>query len=334
MDRKTGLARWLLAATLALTTLGAAAQSRSFSSLVVFGDGLVDSGNMAQLVGVDATQNVWGDGYYATLPFASGRYSNGPVWVEDLAGRLGLRADAALRGGSNYAFGGGGSGDADSITPIPGYRVSMQGQLSRYLAGPGSGDAAQSLFVLSGGSVNVGLALEAAGNDPAHAAGILGAAAQRYAADIGDMVDTMQAAGATHILVLNVADFGLTPRAQSYGPELAGLGSLGASLMNQLLAQRLAGEAGVQLFDLYGLLNDVVRHPDGTGLSNVSHACAAAQYGCDAGSSLFYDGQHPTAFGHHLIADRVYAALVPEPASAWLFGLGLLPLLARLRRRS
>jgi len=59
-------------------------QARSatgFDHLVVFGDSLSDTGN-------------------------AGRFSNGPVWVESLADRLGLKLSPSQRGGSNFAVGG------------------------------------------------------------------------------------------------------------------------------------------------------------------------------------------------------------------------------------
>lgn len=336
MQWKQLLRRGLVLGALA-ASLGAQAQGPSFSSLVVFGDGLADSGNSAQLIGADPGQVVSGDGYYAVRPFATGRYTNGRVWVEDLASRFGLRADPSMLGGSNYAYGGGAT--SDGVVPgASGYSVSMRSQLTQYLGTlgtPGAADPSQTLFVLSGGSVNVGTAMEAAATHPDQAAAILGAAAQGYASDIHAMVDAVQAAGGRHILVVNAANFGLTPRAQSYGPQVAGLGSFAAALMNQALNQSMLGESGVQLFDLYGTLTDVIARPGDFGFSNVSHACAAVQYGCDTASALFYDGQHPTAFGHQLIANRVYAALVPEPAAGLqlIAGLGGLLLLGRWRRR-
>lgn len=312
------------------------APSSSYASLVVFGDSLADSGNNARLVGADPGQVISGDAYFASRPFASGRYSNGPVWAERFADRLGLSAQASQLGGSNFAYGGGASGQDGSGTPIPGFPFSMRTQLDQYLATlpPSGGTApAQSLFVLSGGAVNVSQAMEAAAMNPAAAAAIVDAAARSFAEDIGAMVDTLQAAGAQHILVLNVPDFGLTPRAQSYGAPVAALGSWAANAMNLSLAQRLTGEAGVQVFDLFGTLGRVVAQPSAYGLSNVSHACGAAHNGCDPATALFYDGQHPTAFGHQLIADQVYAAAVPEPASAALLLAGLAGVLTLASRR-
>ena len=71
--------------------------SISPSSLIVFGDSLSDMGNVeAATLGI-----VPGSSYY------SGRFSNGPVWVERLANNLGVGPLApSTAGGTNYAYGG------------------------------------------------------------------------------------------------------------------------------------------------------------------------------------------------------------------------------------
>ena len=132
---------------------------------------------------------------------------------------------------------------------------------------------------------------------------------------------------------MNAPDLGLTPRLLSYGPQVSGIATQAAALMNAALTQRLAGEQGVQVFDFFGALNSTVANAGALGLSNVNHACGAVAATCDPATALFYDGQHPTAFGHGLIADAVFAALVPEPASYALMGLGLVLLLGLVGRR-
>ena len=69
-----------------LVALGAAMSTAAtaapvFDRLVVFGDSLSDVGN-------------------------AGRFSNGPVWVEQLATRLGLAIMPSQKGGLNFAVGG------------------------------------------------------------------------------------------------------------------------------------------------------------------------------------------------------------------------------------
>ena len=45
-------------------------------------------------------------------PYFSGRFSNGPTYAEDLAGRYGFAAAPSLLGGTNHAFGGATAGGA------------------------------------------------------------------------------------------------------------------------------------------------------------------------------------------------------------------------------
>src|SRR6478735_2958703 len=76
---------------------GVAERARgAYSQVVVFGDSLSDTGNVNnQTFGISP-----GSAYY------QGRFSNGPLWVEDLATSLGVAAPTYSRGGGrDYAFG-------------------------------------------------------------------------------------------------------------------------------------------------------------------------------------------------------------------------------------
>src|SRR5665213_843701 len=61
-----------------------------------FGDSLSDAGNIYALTG----------GTIPSAPYSQGRFTNGPVWVQDLSIALGLgSASASLTGGTNFAYG-------------------------------------------------------------------------------------------------------------------------------------------------------------------------------------------------------------------------------------
>jgi hypothetical protein len=47
-----------------------------------------------------------GNDFIPTFPYASGHYTNGPVWARDFAAVLGLNASPSRLGGTNYASGG------------------------------------------------------------------------------------------------------------------------------------------------------------------------------------------------------------------------------------
>ena len=131
----------------ALSVVGAlvialvSAQASAYSALYVFGDSLSDSGNVGVLSG----------GTIPAPPYAPGRFSNGPVWVETLAANLGLSATAALAGGTNWAFGGAVTGGPfTSSTPTLTAQVS-----SFYLPSVGGVADPNALYVVWGGGNDV-----------------------------------------------------------------------------------------------------------------------------------------------------------------------------------
>lgn len=84
--------------------------------------------------------------------------------------------------------------------------------------------------------------------------------------------------------------------------------------MNDALSLRLSGEHGVHTFDAFGLLTAVHADPSAYGLTNTTDAGGAVP-GADLSTYLCWDGLHPTAAGHALIADSMYSltiASVPE----------------------
>jgi outer membrane lipase/esterase len=149
------------------------------------------------------------------------------------------------------------------------------------------------------------------------------------------MVDLLQAAGAQHIIVWNAPNLGLTPALRGVpsaftGSGLSGtqIGSLIGGNFNGALQSRLAGEAGVQIFDLYG----IAARAASPGFTNTSDACGVTNTIC--ATSLFWDGIHPTTAAHGAIAAEMFAlaAPVPEPTTVAMMLAGLL-VIARVARR-
>ncbi len=318
----TRLRTWIAAAALAV-----AGSAHAYEGLVVFGDSLSDGGNVAALIGTDPAQVITGNGYVPSRPYASGTFSDGAVWVDMVASALGVSAGPSLAGGSNFAFGGAQTRDESGGSP------SLLTQVGMYLDASGGSVAAGTLVVLAGGGNNARAALESIGFEGAPPLRTVAAAALRYAADVGQMVDQLQAAGATDIIVWNTPDLSLAPAVQSLGSEASFLGGVIGEAMNRALARRLADEEGVRIFDLFGLVGAVVADPAAYGLVNVSDACGAPSNGCDPATALFWDGIHPTSAGQAIIADAMIAAAVPEPGTWALFAAGGAVLLLRARRR-
>ena len=319
--------RWLPAGALALATLVALpAQAGPFGALFVFGDSLSDDGNNALVIGANAAQPIPNNSYVPTQPYASGTYSNGPVWANYYANLLGVSLTPSLAGGGDYAFGGATTGPDPS-----GFPFSLRTQASQYLTKAGGVAQADALYVVAGGGNNARAALAAiaGGADPVATAI---AAAAAFANDIGVIVDELQAAGAQHIVVWNTPNLGLAPAVVAGGG--AQLGSFLAGTMNGALATRLNGEAGVSTFDLFGLGGQLATNPAAFGFTDVTDACGAVA-NANCSQYAYWDGIHPTTTAHLAIANAMFAATVPvpEPETYALLAFGLAAVAWASRRR-
>ena len=109
----------------------------AYSALYAFGDSLSDAGNLF----IDT-----GGAYYAP-PYAMGRASNGPTWVEDLSLRLGLGPlTASEAGGNDYAYGFAATGPA-----LPGAPASVPGvnqQVARFTVANGGVAPSTGLYIV------------------------------------------------------------------------------------------------------------------------------------------------------------------------------------------
>ena len=72
------------------------------------------------------------------------------------------------------------------------------------------------------------------------------------------------------------------------------------------------------MFDIFGLEDSIIANPGAFNFVNVTDACGAPSLACDPATALFWDGIHPTAFAHSVIAEQFLDATgaVPEP-STW-----------------
>lgn len=328
----TPLRKFFVAAALAGLASGASAYP--FDSLYIFGDSLSDGGNNALVIGADPGQVITGNSYIPSQPYASQQYTNGNVWAYSFASAIGLGAYAApsLAGGGNFAYGGARVRQDGSVGGFP---PSLRTQANSYLGATGGTASASALYVVAGGGNDARDALEAVAADPGNAVSIIATAALTYAFNTGRIVDALQAAGAQHIVVWDVPNLGITPAVSAEGSFASLLGNLVSKSMTNALTARMSGEAGVSLFDLYGLSTAWASDPPAFGFVNATDACGAI-VGCDPSTYAFWDGIHPTSAGHAAIANAMLAAVVPvpEPETVVLMVAGLALVAWRVRRRA
>jgi len=323
---KYAFSRFLPLIAVAVVSLTAPPASASiYNSLVVFGDSLSDSGNNALVIGSNAGQTILNNSYVPSQPYGSGVYSNGPVWASNAAAALGVPLQPSLPGGTNYAFGGATTGPVAS-----GFPYSLLTQANQYLSTHTA--SANALYVIAGGGNDARAALgQIAACGGVCAASTVMATALQYAANVGAIVDALQAGGAQHIIVWNTPNLGLAPAVTAAGAT--GLATFLAASMNAALAARLGGESFVTTFDIFGLGTSIALNPGAYGFTNVTDACGAI-VGANCNTYAYWDGIHPTAAAHQVISDAFLAVAVPEPSTWVLMFLGFACIGFMAHRRS
>ena len=296
----------LLAAATVPLALPAAAVAFPISSVVVFGDSLSDNGNLYSKIG------------YPPAPYYQGRFSNGPVTVEQLAKALNAPLVDFAYGGATTGLGNAvdnGSQTTSGTLGLPGMQVEFAAA-APYLT---PAVLANSLFVVWGGA-----------NDF-----FTSGAADVAAANIDSIVTKLETEGAQHILVPGLPDLGLTP-------EYAGdpLATLFSQVFNADLLAHLP--PGATYVDTYNLLHGIVNSPASYGFKDVTDPCfnAAATpptLCANPDQYLFFDQVHPTTAADAILASDFAAAsgATPEPSSIYLItsGAAFISILTRKARR-
>ena len=286
-------------------------QAQAFHSVVVFGDSLTDSGNIAQTSGLPPGTS------FITNP--------DPVWAEIVAEAFGTSATNSLAGGTNYSWGGACvDPDVTCENSVP----TTQQQINQHLSGA-SADP-DTLYMIWGGANDISAV---AGENQSDAQGAFDGTVKAAEAYV-DQIRGLQDAGARYVVVLNLPDIGKTPNAKLAGPVAAAGFSALAQAYNEALDTGLDSlEHGIIPVNVSALMDEVIENPGNYGFTNIddiactpgsnplrpnggleSIVCGPTDSGYlsppdTSENYLFADGSHPSGAAHAMLGNMVISTL-------------------------
>jgi phospholipase/lecithinase/hemolysin len=298
----------LLTFTAAVSHAQRAKHTPDYTSIVVFGDSLSDSGNVAHLTATKYGVEI--PGPYAD--YTAGRFTDGAdtlppaenyfgVWVEQLAATFPSKPAVvdSLDGGTDYAYGFATTGSGTGLFtfgPSDSLYVNVDNvgqQITDYLATkPKITD--KTLFVVWGGAIDV---LYATTENQVIDAGI------DQILNIQRLVD----AGATQFIIPNLPPLGSVPRLNG-SPATAVPATQASAVYNDVLGGGVAllrfldfdKHPQLSELDVFSLFNKILRSPSSYSLVNVTMSSQGMPV--DPDTWLFWDDLHPTTRGHNILA--------------------------------
>ncbi len=324
------------------------AQTDPFTGMVAFGDSLSDGGNLNYLLNgvTEKTANYltgWDPNYYYNY-----RFSNGPIWVDQLYTRLGF-GDIGTMGandggsninGTNFSWAGSRSGTGSYGLIFP----NLQSQISSYSSQLSYNTAlpapATTLFTIWSGANDVFAHVENA--DPITPYAV--------ADNIATAITTLYGDGGRYFLVLNLPPIGLIP---SYinDPIKGDLANAFVDIYNNQIDTQLdalsASLEGITIYkvDIHSLFLDITANFEAYGFTNITDAAYVRYepyeprdppYGELTPNSegyFYWDAAHGTTAANAYIAGAAYQSVIPEPAT-WMLILaaGLFVAVTKIKR--
>lgn len=170
----------------------------NYSKFVVFGANFSDTGNVYS----NSDELIPGK----SPNYFSGRWSNGSLWVENVAAAYGKKVEPNVKGGTNYAYGGAMSCE---VVGVVSEFLDMCKQVEKYLADVNNKSESNVLFILDATAVT---------NEISHVLQnkISPEQVTKYApVNITKQLELLYNSGARRFLVINVPDVGATPFAKN-----------------------------------------------------------------------------------------------------------------------
>jgi outer membrane lipase/esterase len=282
-----------MAVLLGLASITAQAAKPAYDNLIVFGDSYCDVGNIFLATG----------GAEPPAPYFAGRFSNGPIWLDHVAGFLGVPFKASLLGGTDYAFGG---AWVTAPQPIPGGSIpSVPQQVLIYLGANGGKADPHALYVLEGGGNDI---LDTTATNPA----VLG---YQIAVGLTESELLLRRAGARHFVIPNLFNVALLPAAAGRKSFAAAATEAANKWIDILLKlERDLDDIQIIRMDVFSLLNAVETDPTHFGFTDITDPCLSLTLTVcsDPDHTFFWDTHHPTEFGHAFFAVTLENALAAQ----------------------
>ena len=309
-----------LVSVLFILSIAVLARAQNYTSIVIFGDSLSDTGNVADLTqakyGVRVPSPIGGD-------YTDGRFTDGTdtvpaahnffgVWVEQLAAMLPAKPviKASLDGGTNYAYGFATTGSGTGLFtfgPSDSLFVNVNNigqQITDYLAThPKIND--KTLFVVWGGAIDL---LNATSTSDVVNAAI------NQTLNVQRLID----AGATQFIVPNLPPLGAVPRLNR-SPITSIPATKASILFNVTLATGLTvlrdfnpqRRLRLDQLDVFRLFNQIIASPSSFALANITDSSQGIPF-INPDTFLFWDDLHPTTRGHNILAVTADKLIAPQ----------------------
>jgi len=286
-------ALWILMifASIGLAPAVMSAATPSYDAIYVFGDSYCDVGNLFLATG----------GAEPAAPYYNGRFSNGPIWIEHVAGGLGLPMVASIAGGTDYAFGGAWVTEPQSVTGVP----SVPQQVESYLVQTNGKADPNALYVIEGGGNDI---LDTTSGSPDQ----LGF---QIATGIAESELALRRAGARHFVIPNLFNVGLIPVGQANATfDLAAVLAANKYLNEFLALEQFLEGIHILRLDVFSLMNSLENDPSHYGFTNITAPCLTTPTTVcsDPDHTFFWDVHHPTEFGFDLFAVTMEVVLAQQ----------------------